>query len=281
MQEMKLLDDRVAGTDHHRHCPDTWLPKYPFNSDSGLQQWIPGPDNESNGRLLTIFNTFEPNQTKQSSRNNSYLAAATTCYAYAVKRETGEWKKVDVATYIRYAFSPRQLYDRIMGNKGGQGEDVLRDISEQHSGRLTVTFQANKNNTTLELFYECLAKYGAGLVTKFYVDNKFRDSDSFSFMGSVDIVIDRSKTTRHAMVLVGVREDKSGQGWLLLQNSWEGKHFVEMTLEHLKSSKSELIFTADRHTKAREPFNNFTTDCLFTEADFGDGGDEEEDYYDY
>jgi hypothetical protein len=106
MQIVKLLDDHEVGTDHHQHCPDTWLPKEPFISDSGLQQWVPGPDNESNSRLITIFNTFEPNQTKQSTRRNSYIAATTTFYAYAVKRETGEWKKVDVATYIRDESSP-------------------------------------------------------------------------------------------------------------------------------------------------------------------------------
>jgi hypothetical protein len=55
MQIVKLLDDHHAGKGHHLHCPDTWLPKYPFNRDSGLHQWVPGPDNESNGRLLTIF----------------------------------------------------------------------------------------------------------------------------------------------------------------------------------------------------------------------------------
>jgi hypothetical protein len=54
MQIVKLLDDHEAGTHKHRYCPDTWLPKYPFNNDSGLQQWIPGPDIEINGRLLTI-----------------------------------------------------------------------------------------------------------------------------------------------------------------------------------------------------------------------------------
>jgi hypothetical protein len=74
MQIVKLLDDHHAGNNHHLHCPNTWLPKYPFNSDSGLQQWVPGPDNESNSKLLTIFNTFEPTQTKECSRKNSYLA---------------------------------------------------------------------------------------------------------------------------------------------------------------------------------------------------------------
>ena len=50
-------------------------------------------------------------------------------------------------------------------------------------------------------------------MTKFHVDEEFRDSDERNFTGSVDT--DRSETTGHAMVLAGTREDKSGQGSLL------------------------------------------------------------------
>lgn len=84
---------------------------------------------------------------------------------------------------------------------------------------------------------------------------------------------DTSKTTWHA--IVGVPEDKPVQCWLLLQNWWEGKHFLETTLEYLKSSNAELIFPLQEHMKARELLNAFTTQCLFTEADIDDGGDEE------
>jgi hypothetical protein len=75
------------------------------------------------------------------------------------------------------------------------------------------------------------------------------------------------------MVLVGVREDKSDQAWLLLQNWWEGKQFVDMTLEHLKSSNAVLFFPAQKRMKPREPLNASTTDYLYTEADIDDGGD--------
>jgi hypothetical protein len=63
-------------------------------------------------------------------------------------------------------------------------------------------------------------------VTKFHVDEEFRDPDTFSFTGSVGI---DAWTTN--LILVGVREDKPGQGWLLFQNWWEGKQILEMTLD--------------------------------------------------
>jgi hypothetical protein len=275
VQLMKLGTDHDAGKDHHPHCPDTWLPKYPFNSDSGLQQWVPGSDgdNNSNGRLLTIFNAFEPNQAKQCSAN-CYLVAATTCYAYAVKRETDEWRKVDVATYIRYAFSPKRLYDRIVRNKGGNAIDVFEDLSE-HPRSKYEEIPAYKDNITIEDYFQCLGIYGAGLVTKFHVDSEFRNSSNFTHTGSVDL--DTSKATGHAMVLVGVREDKSGQGWLLLQNWWEGRQFLEMTLEYMKSSNAVLFFTQSKHTKVREPLDASSTNHLYTEVDFDDGGDEDDD----
>jgi hypothetical protein len=45
-------------------------------------------------------------------------------------------------------------------------------------------------------------------VTKFHVDDEFRNSDEWSFTGSVEV--DTSKTSGHAMTLLGLREDKSG-----------------------------------------------------------------------
>jgi hypothetical protein len=63
---------------------------------------------------------------------------------------------------------------------------------------------------------------------------------------------------------------------LLLQNWWEGKQFLEMTLEHLESGNAELIFPMQEHTKARELLNAYTTQSLFTEADIDDGGDIDE-----
>jgi hypothetical protein len=274
MQILQLLDDHDTGNDHHLHCPDTWLPKYPFNSDSGLQQWIPALDNVSNCRLLTIFNEFKPNQAKQSLANNCYIVAAATCHTYAVKRATKVWTKVDVSTYILHSFSHQKFFDRIMLNKGGQAFEVFEDLSE-HDG-VHINRKGHSCSLTKENCFTYLRNHGAALLSEFHVDEDFRLVNKFSFTGSVKV--DLEKTTWHAMVLVGVREDKSGQCWLLVQNWWEGKQFVEMTLEYLKSSNAVLHFSLKEHTKVCEPFNASMTHCLFTEADIDDGGDVEDDY---
>lgn len=62
MQIMKLLDDHEAGTYHHHHCPDTWLPKYLFDSDSGLQQWVPGPDYDPNNNATVPWSDNDPDK---------------------------------------------------------------------------------------------------------------------------------------------------------------------------------------------------------------------------
>ena len=99
--------------------------------------------------MLANFNTFEPNKTKQYSRSNSYLSAVTTCRAYAVKRGTGEWKKVDVSTYVRGEFSSQHLDDRIVRNKGGQAIDAFHDLSED-----ALALNGTRNNPTILLYQE-------------------------------------------------------------------------------------------------------------------------------
>lgn len=46
----------------------------------------------------------------------------------------------------------------------------------------------------------------------------------------------------HAMVLIGMRVDESGQYWFLLQNWWRCKPFVEVTYEYLMAAGASLTF---------------------------------------
>jgi hypothetical protein len=87
-----------------------------------------------------------------------------------MKRGDEEWKKVDLSTYIRDAFSPQQLYNRIVRNKGGQAIDVFLYLKEHVRAR-SVT--ANTNSIDLEDSFEYLTDYGAVLVTNFHVDDDF------------------------------------------------------------------------------------------------------------
>ena len=134
----------------------------------------------------------------------------------------------------------------------------------------------NAGDLGVSMCFKLLEESGAGLVTKFHVDDDFRDRDrgdkKFSHDGKV--TLDPEKTSGHAMVLVGVREDTTGKCLLWLQNWWDYKQFVEMSLEYFRSSQS-LYFPAQKHKDVRIPLT--TTHCLFTEADIDDGGDEDDD----
>jgi hypothetical protein len=272
---MRLEDAREAGVDHHDNCPDSWVPKYPFDSTGELKHWTTDKTTDqlnSNVKLFTIFkDDVVPPQTKQCSAN-CYLAAATTCHAYAVMHETGRWKKVDVSTYIRYSFPPSELYNRIMKNTGGQAVVVFEDLSE-HKSHLNEKIDAA--NLTEESCFEKLIRCGAALLTKFHVDQDFRAYNKFSYSGLV--TVNPKKKKGHAMVLVGARVDSLGKCWLLVQNWWGYKQFVEMTLEYLQSSKAVLHFPTQKHTKAREPLNVSTPSHIYSEADIDDGGDEEDE----
>jgi hypothetical protein len=60
----------------------------------------------------------------------------------------------------------------------------------------------------MEDVFELLTEKGAGLVTGFCVDDTFRDMTIMSHTGTVMVpMAGVKKLSRHAMILVGVRED--------------------------------------------------------------------------
>jgi len=286
-QQQRLF--AIANLDHDHgfaSCPEDWSPKYPFTDCQELRPWMNGAQHHGEDDFFLIFGpNFEPNQAVQGSKN-CYLPAAITAHAYAVKRglsQTGngngtndqrEVKKVDMHQYIHHAFSPKQLYGRIMHNKGGKALAVFNDLSifeDEHNNLELVARSVVDDNK----YIKYLKSYGAGLVTKFHVDEDFKAESKFSYTGQV--TINDNKDTGHAMVLVGARKDASGQWWLLLQNWWATKQFVQVSLEYFKTSQSVVYFPMQRHTGVREPF--VVTDCNFTDMDDfdDDGGDDDDD----
>jgi hypothetical protein len=236
-----------------------------------LANW--NAESRENIKIELLFDdTIEPNKTRQCSKN-CYLQGALTAHAYAVKRETGEWKKVDSLHYIHRTFNEEKLYQRILHDKGGQAIEVFDDLST-HPVKLNAKIKAD--DLTEDICFKYLHNYGAGLVTRFHVDDNFRLPGELSYDGQVEI--DPNKKAGHAMVLVGVRKDLSGNCWILLQNWWTKKQFVEVTLQYLKSSYSVLFFPTQKHTEVRAPL--VTTNHMYTEADIDDGGDEDDEWLD-
>lgn len=160
-----------------------------------------------------------------------------------------------------------------MRDKGGKAIDEFKNLS-------TYTIKRNDEISASDLSGDVamslLKQCGVGLVTGFYVDDDFCLTDKYSHTGSV--TVDPKKKTRHAMVLVGVRKERStGIVWLLLQNWWKEKQFVQVTLEYFQSSKSTVYFPTQTHTKFKEGFT--VTEDNFNETSFDDGGEDEEDEY--
>jgi hypothetical protein len=260
---------------YHVTCPVDWAPSYPFLGLSPIHMW--NASGNTNKRMYLIFDHFLPCQGIQLSAN-CYLQAAITAQAYAVCRgnliECGMTSvphapaKVDVSHYVLRAFCARRLYNRIMWNKGGSSMQVFEDLSalEDYSYKT-----CSARNFTMAKAFDYLASYGAGLVAKFHVNAAFRDDQNLSHTGTIKLPKDDKDRRLHAMVFVGVREDVGGTVWLLLQNWWKGKQFVEVTLEYLQSSGAILKFPQDIHTKFKEIFT--VTHHNFTEANFADGGD--------
>ena len=259
---------------HHEHCPIDWQPKYhsvnpghPFSTYAQLSsKWNTDPE-ESQDCFLIFGDSFEPNQAVQCS-SYCYLQAAITAHAYAVRwGKTDAGKKVNISQYIRRTFDANRLYKRI---KGGSAFDVLKDLSALKTLRNELIEAENVEEDTL---FQCLRDWGAGLVTQFHVDKKFQAPNRLSYDGR--ITIEPNKKSGHAMVLVGARKEGDGKCWLLLQNWWKGKQFVEVTLDYFKTSQSVLYFFTQEHNEVHEPFT--VTSHNFTEANYADGGDDDTD----
>jgi len=218
-----------------------------------------------------VFLTFDdvPHQEVQLSRNNCYLPAAITAQTYAVRNGTRDQDNPTPRTtirtdqYIRRAFGPDQLYRRIMHNKGGKAIDVFKNLSALPT---KINAEISATDFSANVALDHLKKYGAGLVTGFHVDDdEFRNTSTRKPVTSwFWSAIAKNEKTQEVV-----------SAWLLLQNWWRNKQFVEVTLEYFQSSKSTVYFPTQTHTKFKDLFT--MTDENFTETDFDDGGDEQDD----
>lgn len=275
----KVLTTNSMAAVRRVRCPDDWKPKYPFPEDSQLNKWSLDKtrSSEIHEQFFLLFTeSFVPHQEAQLSRN-CYLPAAITAQTYAVRKGTlndqssPTSRTIRTDQYIRRAFGPDQLYRRIMHNKGGKASEVFENLSALPV-KANAKISATDSNAAIILQH--LQNYGAGLVTGFHVDAEFKEKERFSYSGRV--AVDPNKKTGHAMVLVGFRKERAtGEVWLLLQNWWKDKQFVEVTLEYFQSSKTIIYFPMQKHTKFKDCFR--MSEDNFNETDFDDGGDDGED----
>jgi hypothetical protein len=91
-------------------------------------------------------------------------------------------------------------------------------------------------------------------VSLFVVHEDFTNIAQLSYDGKPQ----GEKVGRHAMVLIGAREEvipsKGVKRWFLLQNWWSKKQFVEVSDEYLEACEATVYFVKTRQTEIPSNF---------------------------
>lgn len=189
-----------------------------------------------------------------------YLHAPTIVQTYNIINSTKDATKtsvLDIAKYIMTYFTAEQLHKHIFDNKGGSSELFLENILTKGS------------NTIASLSAKSVIKnfesYGPGLVSSFKVYNDFLDEKMKHHCGEPK----GEYKGLHSMVMVGWK--KEGEKiFILLQNWWKEKQFVEVDSEYFNKCGPITYFITTPQDKIPDKFNSldgifhelFRVDCV-------------------
>lgn len=225
-------------------------------------------DEEDNLPIHLLFHCsrIQPGQAVQCS-SNCYIQAGLMLHAYRLMICGGTtFKRVTVPEFVRKLYSREAIYERIMRNKGGHATEVYRSLCKDGKG---VKYT---NGETPDEAFELIKEHKVGLVNHFRVTEDFEKDGKFSYEGRANI----EHCGSHAMLCIGMRKDSSGVWWLLLQNWWEEKQFVEVTWDYLHSCFGDLRFYTKPVTLGvSAPLQ--LSPGQYWESQLQDGGDAESD----
>jgi hypothetical protein len=132
---------------------------------------------------------------------------------------------IHLSRYVRNKMTGQTLFNYIFKDDGGESQDVLEAIIYNPS------IQKIAYDDSFHKILENLQKFGPALVT---VDDlpktDFGRNGKFCYD---EYPKEIGETAGHAMLLVGIRQDKNNQTFFLLQNWWPEKEFVELRQDYL------------------------------------------------
>ena len=109
-------------------------------------------------------------------------------------------------------------------------------IPDKEEGRLLYS-------VTCQVILERVALSPA-LISLFNVYPDFSQTDAVSFSGlpPQKNMLAQSDVRRHSVVLIGARKTVEGEYFFLLQNWWEGRHFIEVSGEYMHHCDAQITF---------------------------------------
>jgi hypothetical protein len=123
----------------------------------------------------------------------------------------------------------------IFEDSGGNSLQILERILHANSMLIAASCE--------EINARHIEKYGPGLVSAFRIHEDFMSTSKLSFVGKPV----GAYLGLHAMVLIGVRESRSGKRFLL-QNWWRTCQFVEVDLDYLRACRAQISFVETPQT---------------------------------
>lgn len=162
---------------------------------------------------------------------------------------TGTTGTMDLCSFVQ-SFSGRALH-RHLTNRGKSSVEALKEVLLPGTTLKNVGFQQ---------FPEYFHKYGPALVSDFQVTSDFKNrrrENRNKFYGHPESVVElngEGNLEKHAMVAVGYRHDHDGKLFLLFQNWWSDRQFVEVDEDYYNGVGAMLHICATPQTKARSAY---------------------------
>jgi len=178
-----------------------------------------------------------------------YMHAPAVVQYYALcKNNVPKPQMVDILDIIRNNFTQKELEKYIFDDAGGDSKTFLRKILEP--GSIVNSFNWR--------IVKAFKKYGVGLVSCFEVHEDFLNTHKHKHKGQPK----GNHIGNHAMALVGHRTSGRGKLYLLLQNWWKNKQFIEVDLNYLKNCNAIISFIETPQTQIPTNFSRHVG-CFF------------------
>ena len=155
----------------------------------------------------------------------SYLVS----YCYRNSKDPPPCEMLNIRRFIVENFSGTELHKYIVDEEGGMSVDYLKGILELGSQVVNTIPEA--------IDASLIQRVGPILVHQFEVYDDFLVAGRLSYLEEPS----GKKIGRHAMLIVGVREE-DGKKVFLLQNWWRRKQFVEVSDRYLTACSASFCF---------------------------------------
>lgn len=172
---------------------------------------------------------------------------------------------IDIRKFILCNLPIERLATLITHVGGGSSREIAQWLLGDSHGMFNVS---NINDICAHL-----GTHGPSLVAGFNIEEKFH-GDQWSFRGCFS----SRSTGTHSMVCIGyrvvppVKHGDKATIFLLLQNWWSNKQFLECDEEYLEASGAQISFCRKSHVNISTDFR-----CSTTTAEYAEAGADAED----